>query len=281
MTVAALEFWKTKLSKNYDLIEKAVQRRFRGDSEMAEEALSYISEKLVEDDMRRLRLYDPKRGAKFQTYLSVLSQRLISRYLEQKKGRFRFPKWLEDQGNALWMKVYRLLCWERNNEIDVVETIKTTAPGKRDAIVVNEAIWIIREKYPDCGKSREKEVQTEDENYYPEERQNNESAFHHLTPEEQVALGQRMALSDAILSAPEKESNPDSDDTQMAEIKKKLAQEFKPGPEKRLFLRMIYQDGMSVSEAGRQLGWNANQAAGHHRRLMEQLKEIIGDDFLI
>ncbi len=278
---ADLEFWKAKLSTHYNLLEKAVQKRFRSDPENAEEALSYVSEKLLEDDMRRLRLYDPSRGAKFTTYLSVLAQRLISRFLEQKRGRFRFPKWLADQKNALWLMVYELMCKERRPETDVVETVKDSAIKNRDETVIQEAIWVVHKKYPNCGKQKEKEVSTGDENDYSKESEPHSSSFHHLNPEEQVVLGQRILISESILAESEEDISWDAGSENLMGFKKRLSREFKATPVKRLFLRMIYQDGMSVSAAGRQLGWNANQASGQHRRIMTQLREIIGENISI
>lgn len=276
------EFWKAKLTRHYPILEKSVKRRFRNEPEKASEALSFVSEKLVEDNMRRLSLYDPDRGAKFETYFSVLVQRLISRFIEKNKKRRRFPKWIEKQGNALWELVYRLLCWELKSETDVFEYVESAAPGKRDEHVVQEAVWVIRENFPDCGNHDTPKEMTIHDNYLSGESLNTGPSFHHRTPEEQTAFNQLLEITDAIYAEP---AIGDISDTHapagISAIKKRLAEKFNPSTEKRLFLKMIYQDGMGVSEAGRMLGWNANQAAGHHRRLMALLKDIIGDDLFI
>ncbi|MBU0995975.1 MAG: hypothetical protein KJ737_26065 [Proteobacteria bacterium] len=276
MDSSKTEFWKAKLTRLYPALEKSVKRRFQNDPEKAGDALSFVSEKLVEDNMRRLALYDPGRGAKFETYFAVLVQRLISRFIETNHKRRRFPKWLEKQGNDLWHMVYRLLCWELKSETDVVEYLESTAPGKRDEHIVREAVWVIHENFPDCGKSEVKEVSKAQKDYDSSEGLNNDRSIHQLSPEDQMAFNQLMALTDAIFTEP---VNDDAIEEivpgEIATIKKRLRLEFNPSPEKRLFLKMIYQDGMSVSNAGRMVGWNANQAAGHHRRLMRLLKEIL------
>ncbi len=277
----SLDFWKAKLSANYGLVENEVRKYFKTDPENAEEALSDVFERLVEDDMRRLRLYDPGRGAKFETYLSLLVQRLISKFLSRKRKRLRFPKWLERQNNSLWFLVYQLLCWELKSETDVVEYLRTSAPGGRSVSTAWEAIRIIRERFPNCGKPPEKEISTDREDGFTRDVFNSESAFHNLSPEEQVALRQRIVISQTVLSASEYDLSSDSVYREMGEVREKLDRKFRLTPQKSLFLKLIYQDGMRVSEAGREIGWNANQAAGHHRRLMEQLRDILGDDFLV
>ena len=90
---------------------------------------------------------------------------LISRFIEHKKGKPRLPKDLISQDNYLWIIVYKLLCWERMSETDVIEKVRESALGKRDSSVIHEALGVIRNRYPDCGKPKEKEVHTENEIY--------------------------------------------------------------------------------------------------------------------
>ncbi|MBU1167957.1 MAG: hypothetical protein KKD44_00185 [Proteobacteria bacterium] len=282
MDISKTEFWKAKLTRLYPLLEKSVKRRFQNDSEKASDALAFVSEKLVEDNMRRLSLYNSSLGATFETYFSVLVQRLISKFIENSRKRRRFPKWLERQGNDLWHLVYRLLCWELKSETDVVDYLESTAPGKRDEHIVWEAVWVIRENFPNCGKNQVLEVVTDQTDFDSGDGLNCNPAFHHISPEEQMAFSQLMSLADAIFTEPHRDDSIEEAVTgELSDIKNRLRLKFNPSHEKRLFLKMIYQDGMSVSSAGRMLGWTTHQASGHHRRLMDQLKDILGDDFLI
>jgi DNA-directed RNA polymerase specialized sigma subunit len=279
---ADTEFWKEKLARLYPSMEKAVRLRFKNEPDKVEEALSFVSEKLLEDNMRRLALYDPARGAKFETYFSVLVHRLISKYLEGHRKRKRFPKWLERQDNALWFMVYRLLCWELRSESAVVEYLEVSAPGKRDETVVAEAVRVIRETYPDCGRDQMAEMATEETDLDREGRVEGLSSFHQASPEEQIAYKQLIALADAVFNDSAGEgTRTEEGPGELADLKRTLRSAFKPTPEKRLFLRMIFQDGMTVSRAGRMLGWNSHQASGHYRRLMALLKDILGDEFSI
>ena len=52
------------------------------------------------------------------------------------------------------------------------------------------------------------------------------------------------------------------------------------GGQERLLLKLIYQEGESVSKAGRMLGLNANQVQSKHRRLRIKIRrELEGEDF--
>jgi len=264
-----LEFLKKYITDNQKLLEITVQKWFPDDPIKAEDALSFVYEKLLEDNARRLRLHDPKRGAKLETYFCVLVNRLIMRHLEQGKSRFREPKWLKKQDNFLWTLVYKKLCYEKLPKAQVVEYVKNSAPGGRNSSVIEEAIWIIYEKFPNCKEPKKREVLTdagiEIDNRTP-------------LQEEQIMHYQQLEVVHAILNPLDHNNRNDSNKTGIRLIQEKLHHEFKPKTEEHLFLRMIYQDGLSVSKAGRQLGWNVNQASGRHRRLIEKLREIIGDD---
>ncbi len=153
------ESWRKFLSENYGILEKTVQARFPGEPENAEEAISYVSEKLVEDNMRRLRNYDPKQGAKPETYFRALVKYLTSRFFEKDRGHFRLPDGLRKQNDFLLDLIYKHLCWERMPETDVVEYLRQSAHGGRRSSVIREAVQIIRDSYPNCGKKEKKMFQ--------------------------------------------------------------------------------------------------------------------------
>jgi len=274
------EFWKKFLSENHGLLKRIVQRRFQGNVETAEKALSYVHDKLVEDNWRRLRLYDPKRGAKPETYFRFVVNKRIDDFLQTIRGRFRLPAWLIKQGNFLLMVVYKHLCLEGMSENDMFEYLKTSAPGHRDPSIIKEAILIIRSKYPNCGEAREKEVLMGDENCHSAERAHAEVPSHYQSPEAQI-IGKEgdeyvQSIYDLIMIGPDNELKADLNRPETEKIKEKLRQEFNPSDEERLFLRMVYQDGMNVSAAGQQIGWKF--AHGRHRRLLKRLRRIIEDE---
>lgn len=268
------EFWEKFLSENYGFLERIVQRRFQGNVETAKEALSYVHEKLVEDNWRRLRLYDPKRGAKPETYFHLVVNKRIDDFLQTIRGRFRLPAWLIKHGNFLLMVVYKHLCCEGMSENDVFEYLKTSAPGHRNPSIIKEAILIIRNKYPNCGEARKKEVLMDDENCHSAEKAHAEGPSHYQSPEAQI-MGKEgdeyvQSIYDLIMIGSTVSNRPE-----IQKVKKKLRQKFNPSDEERLFLRMVYQDGMNVSAAGQQIGWSKFAAHGRHRRLLKRLRRII------
>jgi DNA-directed RNA polymerase specialized sigma24 family protein len=43
----------------------------------------------------------------------------------------------------------------------------------------------------------------------------------------------------------------------------------------RVLLTLCYYDGMSIREAGRQVGWGKSTADRHHRAGLERMKELL------
>ncbi len=273
------EFWKTFLTEHYALLQGIVQRRFHvyfsankarlsgeqaRNTEMAEDALPFVSEKLLEDDCRHLKNYDPKRGATEKTYFTVLVQRLLSRFFEETKGRYKPSAWLLKQGHFLLMLVHKHLCWERMPEDDVVEYLKNTASDGRNPLFVREAIQIIREKYPNCGEPR---PSMEDEGEHTDG----------VTPEELLVRRETEKIVRSILLGPEDDDDP-SIFPVIRSLQEKINRDFNPTDEQRLFLRMIHQDGMRIIAAGEKLGWSNFKAQGQNRSLRKKLRQLAGDD---
>jgi len=258
-------FWGKYITDNFSSIQSSIKKRFRDDVETFEDAFSFVMEKLCEDNMRRLLLYDPKRGARPDTYFNYLTICLIRRYFEKKNKKRVFPKWLRQTNHSLWMIVYELLCWKKMSETETFEHINGSIP-KRQPEFINEAIKIIQLKFPNCAASDYDDIFEDNDIHDPGGK----------NPEELSIEQELMKIVLEILS--EKNEFADSKDLSgFEQLKLKIRQKFSPSIEQRLFLRMVYQDGLNVAAAGRKLQWNKNQASGQNRRLLKKLRDILGN----
>lgn len=267
---------------NNGLIKKIINRRCTGMPEHKEELLSYIYEKLLENDRHRLKLYDASKGAKPVTYLCAVVNRLVSSYFQNHFGRFRPPELLLKQNDFLMILIYKHLCFQKMKQNDLIEYLKNSVSGKRKQCFIEEKINAIKALYPRCGQEQAKEVHME-EAVIPSKEKNQEhfltashifNVFHLI-----MTTGQKNAAPGKLKTGEPRTDNMPKDkplhNCELEKIKNKLSCEFNIPPEKQIFLRMIYQDGMSITAAGKQLGWNKNQSTGHHRRLLGKLKSIL------
>jgi RNA polymerase sigma factor (sigma-70 family) len=117
------------------------------------------------------------------------------------------------------------------------------ADDSKNPDIVEEAIWLIKEEVTDCGRPLR-----------PTIIQSDSEPLDTHTPEAQLINKETKARIDAL--------NLNS--------------------QERLLLRLIYQEGISVSKAGRMLGLNVNQVQSKHRRLLIKIRqELEEEDFFL
>jgi RNA polymerase sigma factor (sigma-70 family) len=93
-----------------DAIDRICRRCFPDETE-AVECSTYIIEHLMADDYRRLRLFQARNTAKFQTYLTTLINALATDFSRGRYGRKRIPKVVSRMGETA-EKIYVLICWK-------------------------------------------------------------------------------------------------------------------------------------------------------------------------
>jgi hypothetical protein len=269
-------FWDGFLSKkeNFNLMNKIVRSSFPNNPETAEEALSFVSEKILIDNKKCLQDYDPTRNA--TAYFIFIIRRIIRDFRIHKWGRFRPPKSLLKQPNFLLVLVYKLLCWEKRPKEAVVEELRDSG---RDPDFIKEAIGMICDTYKNCEDPKVREVAREDEGSGAEQQTHNFEDVSQAAgenPEDLLFQKQLQYLVRFIF-----QNDPIETDVnrmvseKINKFKKKMTSKFKATDKDRLFLRMVYQDGLQIPEAGRRLKWNKWQSYGKHRRLLTQLRKLV------
>jgi len=270
--------YKARLFEHWNLLQQLAQNRFKN-AVLADQALDFVLEKLQENHWSRLRAY---RGeASFKTYLAHVVQRLLEDFARHQFGRQRIPDWIQAQG-PLWEQVYRLLCLERLSATDVIETLRDTVPGGRSIQVIREAIAVIRKRVVNCGASspataEQPLVEPEEHRYRPLA---DDYQAHQLSPEAlQVAEERTQLLTllyGSVLDPADAQSPPDT----WRPAAQRLRAALSLSPEERWLLRLIYQDGLSVTEAGRLLGLGTDQVHGRLRRLLQRIRQQVEDSGL-
>jgi len=271
----SVEFWDRYLEENYDDLKKMVFRSFSGNAQTAEEAFSYVLEKLLEDKRKKLAAYEGKNGASEKTWLFFICRRLISDFVRSRKGRCKIPQWLLNVGNMLMIRTYDFLCCQKMSADDASEYLRDRVPGGRNPEMIQESIAMIAEKYPKCTEDHDREEELEEGNIASESRKN---------PHEDMEHKELSSIYRFILDIAGEEDKDNWDWTGVADLKKKIGEKFlcseKNAEEQRLFLRMIHYDGMNAAEAGRYFGWDRFHARDVHTALLEKLRKIIGKDDL-
>jgi RNA polymerase sigma factor (sigma-70 family) len=247
--------------KHWALVNALARKQFRSEH-LVLEAVNFVLNRLERDDWARVRQY-AGRGT-IKAYLSRVIQRLLHDFAREKFGRRQQPLWL-NRRPAFWNKVYRLLCLERLAIRDVVEIVGADVPGGREQAAVREAAAVIRRRDPNCGRSSgERDTVSLDDVAEPAADADDNAAS--------VRRAELMDLVFESLTAEQRETEADGVlAAQLETLKDRLALEA----EERLLLRMIFEDGMKVTEAGRMLGLSVHVVHGQVRRLLERIRTEI------
>ncbi len=274
MTLFKTLFLKKQFTSHWEFIERLATKRFVKEN-LVHEALLYVSEKVEEDNWKRLRAYKGNSGIK--TFLAVVSKRLFDDFSRQKFGRVRPPEWLKAQG-GLWLEIYKMLCLERMEAQDVIESFNVSDGNEQNNEIVEEAIAVILSKITDCGKKGGEPINLDPQKI--EENNEIHPAFYQLSPEDYYNACERVNLTEIISRVVTGDKGLPVD-LEMVEPVANFKEMINLKPDEKLFLKTVYQEGISVSGAGRILGWNSNKASGKHRRIMERIRIALNDSGLI
>jgi len=251
---------KEKVLKQWDLLNRIAVNRF-GETVLAEEAALYILEKLGEDDWRRVKAYNGK--ARFRTYIAALAVRLVEDFARRRFGRVRPPAWLNQLG-SLWKRMFALLCLERVPPGDAIEILRQSRPSVPEKEVETVAYELLG-RIPDCGTSQG-DAEFEEENDYSDGLSR---VAQPLPPDRLVEKKEIEIFFDLLFKTILQRGKSDVTVGTMESFK---ALDIRLSADERLLLRLCFQEGKGVTEAGRILGLNRFQAHGRMRRLMVRLK---------
>lgn len=270
MTYSEEKNWKERVFSHWDHLDALAHQRFK-DANLASEALLFTMEQLERDDWKRVRAFQGR--AQFKTFLTSLASRLFVDFSRKKFGRIRPPSWLKKMG-PMWESLFKLLCLERQNVHDAIESLSQSVPEGRDAELIQHAAFTILEKITDCGKSTGQEQAVE-----PEILEQAAVANIYCTVDAAETNQKLAVLKDLYTCIIEETPSWEAQNSQhyraMEKIRTHLAEKVQLGAEQRLLLKMIYQDGLKVSAAGRMLGLSADQAHWQQKKLLADLQAAI------
>lgn len=239
------------------MMNRLACRRFPK-GEFAEEAALYVMNKLAEDDWRRVRAFTGE--STMATYLAAVTLRLLEDFSRSRFGRTQPPAWVKRLG-GIWITLFRLLCLERYSPMEAVEIL--TSQQHCQAEFAEKTAYQLLGEIPSCGGS------TAEHTGLSEDIPATQEQGKWSQPEQHLEQTDRQEMLDSlgrIIFAAE-------DSTLSSALMRKLAQaDIQLNAQERLLLTLCFHDGVSVTEAGRLLGWNRYQVHGRLRRLLARLR---------
>ncbi len=249
--------WKEKALAHWETINSMAARRF-GEGVLAEEAALAVFDGLNADNWHRLRAYNEK--ATFTTFIRTLTARLLEDFARTRFGRVRPPLWVKTLG-GIWEKLFTALCLERLPLLDAVEVVlqRQSVIGEKE---IESAAYDLLARISDCGTHQGLEVAYEENSSAGDQGE--------PIPDRSVEEQQKKELFEAVFQLVLGVKDFVVSET----LLKKINQlKVSLSPEEKLLLKLCYQEGLGVAQAGEMLGMSRFQAHGKKRRLMARLKE--------
>ncbi|MEK7991168.1 MAG: hypothetical protein VSS52_009200 [Thiotrichaceae bacterium] len=244
---------KSLVFQHWQYLNKLAKKRFAQDNQLAEQAIDYVLEQLEKNDWQRVCQYE---GKGFTAFITVTTNRLLIDF-GRKIGEIPYiPQWIQQETPA-WKQVF-LLLHKGEAKSEIIH--KMTESMDIDAQTVTDMIITIEQKQ----HFKTKIIQTE-----LEQLENIKSD--EPNPEQNVTQSEHHAWFNIIFQTL-KQENTKIESKKLKSLANRLQNYIKLSSEESLFLLMVYQDELSISEAGRRLNWNRNQAAGKHKRLLARLQ---------
>ncbi|WP_319581698.1 hypothetical protein [uncultured Pseudodesulfovibrio sp.] len=264
---------------NWERLAALSRKRF-SDENLADEALLYVSGELERDGWKRLKSFEGR--SSFGAYLLHVAARLLEDFSRKKFGRVRPNKWVQERG-GIWLSLFRMLCLERQDDERIVDVLAAAVPGGRSREFVRKAVVDVKIHVPDCGKYT---LPSQDDGVVVDDLPGDGSGVGTGNPASDLSDRQRAGalacLSWMVGGDMDFESGAA---TSLADKISAVGPTLNLDAEDRLFLKMIYREGMNVSAAGRMLDWSASKSHGRLKSVLRDLRDAfesagIGEDLL-
>lgn len=249
-------------------LQRQAAHRFKNET-LAEEAITYAIETLSRDNWEILNAFDGR--ASPTTYLHVAFGNAFEDFHRRRFGRRRPPAWIQRLG-SLWEQAFNMACLERLPPEIIAGKLCANAATDGGTVLTPEyardIVAQIRSRVTDC------ETRSGELPYAPDDPVFLEHVSDHASPSDLLAEQELATLMEALTDLLGAGNTPVALDLtrQMHERRARLQAALKLADEDRLLLRLIYQDGCSVSEAARRLGQPDHTIRRKLRALLDRLR---------
>jgi len=230
------EFFAKQFFKHWDEIQNLAYKMFPERSIEAEQAADYILDKFQENDWERMRKIKKDDQASVISYILVSAGRLCIDFIRKIDGNHRPPKWIQIL-NGIWTKIYSFLCIQRKSITDVMEYYSCAYPDIKPS-EVEHVIDTILSEIVNCGEVSSSYL-SDVENI--EEEEDCSSNDDYISNLEKAIV---KAIYNIIIMEDEKYIEILKDYKNLLESLKIMKDNLVLKPKQRIFLRLIFEEGL-------------------------------------
>jgi len=259
-------------------MERLAAKRF-GAGGLAEEASSYVIEKLSENEWAVFHTY--KGQSKPETYLHTLTGNFLEEFSRKRFGRPRPPEWVKREGE-IWVRVWKMICLERCMPQSVLDLL--CYDDAREESFVKHIMQTLKARIPWCGESS-REINTpssDDESATPLE----ELIPEYATPDSQIEEEHFQSVLQMLGLMFQSELTPASvenaaDKARTASQKaafaplKQFGDVLDLSDEEWVILRMVFENGMKFRLVAERLGMKAHEPGRVCKRALDKIAHAL------
>lgn len=257
--------------KFQSFIHNQVARKLSTDIALQEEAISYMIDRLSDDDWAICRKHNGMSSP--EAFLRAVSTNLIIEFSRKVFGRKRPPEWLKREG-LFWETIWDELCLKRESPEFLID--RYCRNGERDTSSLKNIISTIKAKLPWCGISnRPESIDDDDFNSETQDFGGNSIDDQH----EQDTYNQILALVQLVLT---EGSVNQASIIGLSQDIRSAVESLQLSIEEKLMLRMHYVDGYSHSAIARKLNVAKHIPVRQNKKTLKKLLELLtrlGIDF--
>lgn len=230
---------------HWNFMTSLARKRFPNDNDMGDQALSYVLDKLEEQEWQRVIGWDS--CGSFATFLAVLVTRLMTDFVRMKFGYHRPPAWIKEKKDAIWQRTFKLCTVDKYERREAIELLCSITPEmSREEIeamvntVYSKCTKQARFSEGNIGIDQIEESSSEDDGL--QDNINNKQLLEVLLE----YIQSDVSSTDAI------------EDSKIKELLSHLKSHINMSDEDRLLLRLRFCEGLKVNEISKMLHLESN-----------------------
>lgn len=230
---------------HWNFMTSLARKRFPNDNDMGDQALSYVLDKLEEQEWQRVIGWDG--CGSFATFLGVLVTRLMTDFVRMKFGYHRPPAWIKEKKDAFWQRAFKLCTVDKYERRETIEVLCS----ERSEMSREEIEEMVNTVYAKCTKQARFSEGNIDID------QIEESASKDDGMEDNISNKQLLEVLLEYIQADDSTADTVVDDSTKG-LLDHLKSHINMSDEDRLLLRLRFCEGLKVNEISKMLHLDSN-----------------------
>jgi len=230
---------------HWNFMTSLARKRFPNDNDMGDQALSYVLDKLEEQEWQRVVGWDG--CGSFATFLAVLVTRLMTDFVRMKFGYHRPPAWIKEKKDAFWQRAFKLCTVDKYERRETIEVLCS----ERSEMSREEIEAMVNTVYAKCTK----QARFSEGNIDIDQIEESASADDGM--EDNISNKQLLEVLLEYIQADDSSADTVVDDSTKG-LLDRLKSHINMSDEDRLLLRLRFCEGLKVNEISKMLHLESN-----------------------